>query len=443
MSLPVEQAVLAAILYDQDVVIGAMDRGITPDMFGTAEHQAIYRAMTDLAKDRIAPNFLLLSDELDRRGFDKATLALARIMESPPEPMSYGSMLERFLAEHRARQAKQAAAKLIEEISRNPFADIDALVTDMFHDLSAHSTQPTGPVPFSTYAEDMRERLRAQAEGTWEEKLVPTGLPSLDRRLGGGMRGGELIVLAARPSMGKSALALKLARAATRVGPTYMASLEMTGSSIYERSVADMAGMSLDAMRVRKLNPDHLRLLQRVNEDMAKVPVYVDDTAGLTTEQAAMRATRFQAERGLSAIIVDYLQIMGDQGPKGGNDNARVSRMSQALKQLAMRLNVPVVMLSQLNREVERRNPPIPQLSDLRDSGSIEQDADVVMMLYRQDYYVERSGISEDPAKRGICDVMVLKQRNGATGTVPLRFRAHTMTFSDPTDPTYLQGAAD
>src|SRR5690606_25910934 len=139
--------------------------------------------------------------------------------------------------------------------------------------------------------------------------------------------------------------------------------------------------------------------LQRVNEDMAKVPVYIDDTAGLTTEQASMRATRFQAERGLSAIIVDYLQIMGDQGPKGGNDNARVSRMSQALKQLAMRLNVPVVMLSQLNREVERRNPPIPQLSDLRDSGSIEQDADVVMMLYRQDYYVERSGISEDPAK--------------------------------------------
>jgi replicative DNA helicase len=444
MSTQIERAVLASILFDQDVVIAAQDRGITAEMFSTPDHRSVYAAMAELAAQRIAPDLVAVSDALERQGMDDATLKLADLMGEEVRPMAVGSYLDTFLAHHRARVAKAAAARFIEEVSRNPHVDVEALVTTLFHDLAHSATMPTGPQPFAAYAEAMAERLAMQAAGTWAEQIVTTGLPTLDKRLGGGFRGGELIVLAARPSMGKSALALKLAReAAVRHGPVLLASLEMTGSSIYERAVADLAGMSLDAMRVPKLNAQHLTLLERVNRHLAGVPVAIDDTAGLTTDQLAMRAARFQAEHGLSAVVVDYLQIMGDAKGKGENDQYRVARMSQGMKQLAMRVNVPVVMLSQLNREVERRNPPIPQLADLRDSGAIEQDADAVMMLYRHDYYSERGMATEDPSRRGTCDVLIQKQRNGATGSVPLRFRAETMTFSDPTEPTYLKGAAD
>jgi len=300
---------------------------------------------------------------------------------------------------------------------------------------------------------------------------ITTGLESINAKLGG-MHPSDLVILAGRPGMGKSSLATNIAfNAASRyvrdmedgidpaksVGaPVAIFNLEMSADQLATRILAEQSGISSQDLRMGKISQQEFRNLARASADLQNLPLYIDDTPALTIAALRTRARRLKRQRGLGMIIVDYLQLLSGGGKSGGGEQNRVqeiSEISRGLKQLAKELNLPVIALSQLSRAVEQREDKRPQLSDLRESGSIEQDADMVLFIYRDEYYVQ----SREPKKPadgddvkvfeahdewmremerayGISELIIAKQRHGATGKVRLKFESRITKFSDLAD---------
>jgi len=278
-------------------------------------------------------------------------------------------------------------------------------------------------------SEDMQEArsVFAAASATLGETgaIVPSGFAAVDQKLDGGFRGGDLVIVAARPSMGKSALITGVANNMTKQGyGCTVFSLEMKAQQLANRMIAERAWIPLGAIRTGNLSgQQHVDFAGAAGE-LSERPLTICDMPGLTFADIAQRA-RAQVERyGHRCIIVDYLQIMG--GLDAANMNYAVGAITKGFKNLAKELNVPIILLSQLSRAVELRKPPIPIMSDLRDSGSIEQDADIIAMLYRPEYYL-REGCPED--EKDLVNIIFVKQRDGATGTVDMRFHAPTASF--------------
>jgi replicative DNA helicase len=281
-------------------------------------------------------------------------------------------------------------------------------------------------------------------------------LRALDGLLGG-LHKSDLVILAARPSMGKSALASNIAFAAARAhrreaGPDGQMhtvdgasvgffSLEMSAQQITTRILAEQAGVPSERIRRGKLTSTEMDRLIDVTAGLQNLPLHVDDTPALSISALRSRARRMKRQRGLDLVVVDYLQMVDASNRKDGRVQ-EVSEVSRGLKALAKELEVPVLALSQLSRNVENRSDKRPQLSDLRDSGTIEQDADVVMFIYREEYYLER-GTDADRARigdvAGKAEVLIAKQRHGPTGVAHLRFDAPTTCFAD--DPDFLADA--
>jgi replicative DNA helicase len=277
---------------------------------------------------------------------------------------------------------------------------------------------------------------------------ISTGLAALDELLGG-LHKSDLVILAGRPSMGKTALVTNIAFAAARAhrqepGPdgkpctvdgasVGFFSLEMSAQQLTTRILAEQAGVPSDHIRRGKLSGSEMERLLSVAPDLERLPLHVDDTPARTISGLRARARRLKRQRGLDLIVVDYLQLLEASNRKDGRVQ-EVSEITRGLKTLAKELDVPVLALSQLSRKVEDRTDKRPQLSDLRDSGSIEQDADVVMFVYREEYYLER-GSDADRARlgsvKGLAEVHIAKQRHGPTGTAYLRFDGPTTRFSD------------
>lgn len=295
---------------------------------------------------------------------------------------------------------------------------------------------------------------------------ITTGLENVNSRMGG-LHKSDLIILAGRPGMGKTSLATNIAfNAAQRwvrdaedgieEGKSAGAkvaffSLEMSADQLATRVLAEQSGISSEALRMGKISQQDFRNLARAAAELETLPLYIDDTPGLTIAALRTRARRLQRRHGIGLIIVDYLQLLQGSG-RSSNDNRvqEISEISRGLKTLAKELNVPVLALSQLSRAVEQREDKRPQLSDLRESGSIEQDADIVLFVYREDYYVaarepKRPSDGDDPKifddhtkwatemERvfGLCELIIAKQRHGATGKAMLRFDAKITRFSD------------
>ncbi|WP_332810949.1 replicative DNA helicase [Sphingomonas sp.] len=302
---------------------------------------------------------------------------------------------------------------------------------------------------------------------------VTTGLESVNAKTGG-LHHSDLLILAGRPGMGKTALATNIAfNAAQRfvrdqedgIAPEKSAgaavaffSLEMSADQLATRVLAEQSGISSENLRMGKISQQDFRNLARAAAELESLPLYIDDTPGLTIASLRTRARRLKRQRGIGMIVVDYLQLLQGTG-RNGNDNRvqEISEISRGLKTLAKELQVPVLALSQLSRAVEQREDKRPQLSDLRESGSIEQDADIVLFVYREEYYVAsrepKRPIEGDDAKTfeahdqwardmervyGLSELIVAKQRHGATGKVKLRFEAKITRFSDFIEDTYL-----
>ncbi len=292
-----------------------------------------------------------------------------------------------------------------------------------------------------------------------------TGLEGLNAKIGG-LHKSDLIIVAGRPGMGKSSLATNIAFAAAQRfirdvedgiepeksagAPVALFSLEMSADQLATRILAEQSGISSENLRMGKISQQEFRQLARAAGELQNLPLYIDDTPGLTIAALRTRARRLKRQKGIGVVVVDYLQLLQGSG-KGSNDNRvqEISEISRGLKQLAKELSVPVIGLSQLSRAVEQREDKRPQLSDLRESGSIEQDADIVLFIYREDYYLlakqpaddhpDFAAWQEEMARAyGRAEVIVAKQRHGATGKVPLRFDSRITKFSDFVGDNYL-----
>jgi replicative DNA helicase len=295
---------------------------------------------------------------------------------------------------------------------------------------------------------------------------ITTGLDGLNAKIGG-LHRSDLIVIAGRPGMGKSALATNIGFAAAQrflrereedIEPgkgagaaVALFSLEMSADQLATRILAEQSGISSENLRMGKISQQEFRHLARAAGELQSLPLYIDDTPGLTIAALRARARRLKRQKHIGMVIVDYLQLLQGTGRNGGNDNRvqEISEISRGLKQLAKELDLPVIGLSQLSRAVEQREDKRPQLSDLRESGSIEQDADIVMFIYREDYYLSAKQPADDhpdfPAWQeemgrayGLAEVIVAKQRHGATGKVRLKFDSRFTKFSDTADDSYL-----
>ena len=319
-----------------------------------------------------------------------------------------------------------------------------------------------------SFAEATRDALqtaeRALNSGGHLSGLT-TGLESLNSKIGG-LHKSDLLIVAGRPGMGKSALGTNIGFAAAQRflrdtedgiepeksagAPVAMFSLEMSADQLATRILAEQSGISSENLRMGKISKQEFRQLARAAAELESLPFYIDDTPGLTIAALRARARRLKRQKGIGMVIVDYLQLLQGTG-RNANDNRvnEISEISRGLKTLAKELNVPVIGLSQLSRAVEQREDKRPQLSDLRESGSIEQDADIVLFIYREDYYLAARQPADDLPDfaewqeemgrvYGLAEILVSKQRHGATGKVRVKFDSRITKFSDRVDEGFL-----
>jgi len=269
-----------------------------------------------------------------------------------------------------------------------------------------------------------------QLENLYNQKGSITGVPSgfveLDRKTAG-LHGSELILIAARPAMGKTAFALNIGTyAATRAGcPVAIFSLEMSKEQLANRILCSEALVDSNKVRTGELEDEEWGKLAQTSGELSTAEIYVDDTPGISVMEIRAKCRKLKLEKNIGLVIIDYLQLIQGSGKRGASREQEIAEISRSLKILAKELNVPVIALSQLSRAVEGRPDHRPMLSDLRESGSIEQDADIVMFLYRDDYYNENS------EKKNIAEVIIAKQRSGSTGTVELAWLGSYTKFAN------------
>ena len=429
-----ERVFLGSLLIDRDAIASVAER-IQPEAFALPRHADIYRAFASLFGRRVPPDVVTVSGELKRHGWDDERIDLADLvamMIEVPWACHAPYYADLVVEQARARAVTDAGLLMVQTARSSPATDPAEVVQEALATLPTLGAVATiGPVPYAELAADYQERIHRMRAGEVSRTETPTGFRVLDRTLRGGVRRGELILLGARPSMGKTALALQLAHNAARTGaPVLIFSAEMSASSLIERAVAEVSGLPPRAVEENTLSDERHNALLYATERTAILPIRVDDTSGITIDQMIVRVQRAQAMGTVALVIFDYLELAGDR-VKGDSEERRVAEIGRKLKHLSRVCDVPVMALCQLSRQPESRAGNVPRLSDLRYSGSLEAHADVVMFLFRHDYYVAQHQAEPDPTKDGIAEVIVAKHRNGPTGTVSLRFREETMTFRE------------
>lgn len=449
-SLEAEMALLGALLLDPRVtpdVLGLVSR---PEDFYAEAHAAIFRTLVEVYDRQPDADLVPILDALRDRGqleLIGGEEYLRRL--ATDSPGSTGAMhYARIVADKaKLRRLIDAAEQIRHEALSSGQLGLDGARevldrAEMMVFEIAQEDRRSDPQSLADLLQREVDRLEA-SEGQGISGL-PTGFDDLDELLRG-LQPGEMIVLAARPSMGKTAMALTLAEQIARGGrtpwqphprgpsvPVAVFSLEMTRGAVAQRFLSAMSQVSSHELRSGKRfgDAEWRRILHACGE-LKDCPVYIDDTPGLTVLQLRARARRMVAQHGVRAIFVDYLQLLTAPGASRESRQVEVSAISRSIKALARELNVPVVCLSQLNRASEQREGNRPRMSDLRESGSIEQDADVVMLLHREDYYHvgNPDWAAENPDKVGVAEVIVAKQRNGPTDVVRLTWDPHTTRF--------------
>ncbi len=424
-----EMAVLGSILIDKNAMIKVVDV-VTADDFYIPEHSIIFRAMLDLF-ERNAPldvlslqTYLEEKGNLERAGNSSYLAGLVNAVASPASAGHYATIVNR----KRVLRDLISASYSIGEMGYQEDQDVDMLVDQAEKHIYAiaHRSLRQKFFPVRDALQEAWERIDNLHKGDGAVNGVPTGFDKLDNLLSGFQKS-DLVILAARPSLGKTSLALDIARNAAiqHKIPVGIFSLEMSNQQLIDRFIAAEAHVDLWKLRTGRLS-EHSNDFVRINDALARLaeaPIYIDDEGTSNILQMRAMARRLQAESNLGLIIIDYLQLMQ---PRQNTDNMvqQITEISRSLKQLARELNIPVLALSQLSRAVEQRHPPIPKLSDLRESGSIEQDADVVMFIYREDR------TKKDSARPNIAEILVEKHRNGPTGKVDLYFNQEKASFS-------------
>jgi replicative DNA helicase len=423
-----EQSVLGSILVDRDAILRVADF-LRPVDFYRQQHADIYEAMLALHGQREPIDLITLGDELARRDRLEAVggaAYLASLMNTVPTAVHvehYGRIVERKSVLRNLISAAGKIAAVGYEVANDAEIAIDRAESILF-EISQHRTTG-GFESLATLLGQAYDRLEYLHEHRGQILGIPSGLGQLDLLLGG-FQPSDLIILAARPSVGKTSLALNIAQhAAVREGKKVAVfSLEMSREQLALRLLSAESGINPRPLQTGFVDETDWSKIAQVMNDMHNAPLWIDDQPGLSGMELRTKARRLEAEqKGLDLVIVDYLQLMQASTPsRDANRVQEVSEISRGLKELARELKVPVIALSQLSRGVEQRGTAEPRLSDLRESGSLEQDADVVLFLYRE-------GEQNPEAEFEVVKAKVSKHRNGPIGEVPLNFRKANTRF--------------
>jgi replicative DNA helicase len=426
-SVEAEESVLGAVLLDSDAANVALEK-LQPEDFYRPAHQAVFDVVLDLF-NRNEPvdavtvaEGLRRSDMLERVG---GLSFLTHLIDAVPTTSNiehYASIVEEHALRRRLLRVGGDIGKLATEVDK-PISDVIDKAEQSVYAVSekrvGEGLAPIDPLlgPAIERAEELH-RLGAEVTG------LSTGLRDLDRKLAG-LHPGNLIVIAARPAMGKSTLAIGIAQhIAVQGDPVAIFTLEMSREEVVSRMLCSQGRIDSQRLRTGRLTEGDFSKLSSAANVLYKKPIYVDDSPGLTVTEIRAKCRRLKRRRGLGLVVVDYLQLM--HGTEGENRQQEIAIISRSLKNLARELQIPVVGVSQLNRSLETREDKRPRLGDLRESGAIEQDADIVLFIYRHEYYHP-----EAIETKGIAEVAIAKHRQGSVGRVDLTFLPEFTLFSD------------
>ena len=427
-NIEAEEAVLGSLLIDPDAII-RIATFLQPEDFYVQRHGWIYAAVRELHERREPADLVTLTDELERRdqlGQIGGPAFLTSLINATPTSIHveyYARIVERTAILRRLIDAATQIAKL----AYQDVDDVDEVVDRAESIIFVVSEKRVSRdlVPIRQVLDEFYDRIEYLSAHQGEIIGIPTGLADLDKLLGGFQRS-DLIIIAGRPGMGKTSLALSMALQAARKWDKRIGifSLEMSSEQVVQRLVSAETGIDSQRLRLGAIHEDEWPVFVQATSLLSNTQVYIDDTPAISALEMRTKARRLHAEYGLDMIIVDYLQLMrGDLHSE--NRVQEISFISRSLKSLARELNIPVVALSQLSRAVESRHDKRPMLSDLRESGSIEQDADVVLFLYRDDIY------NPDTEFPNIAELRVAKHRSGPTGIFSVYFKKELAQFMD------------
>ncbi len=436
-NIDAEEAILGAILVNPNCMNKVVEH-IKPDSFYKPAHRYVYEAMLELYNSEDKLDIVTVSDVLNMN--QKLELVGGRAFIND---LSYKTITTTNV-EYYAKIVQEKAIKrsLISAGSEivsagydlNPVEEsleqAEKLIFDIASQKASQSLSPIKDLVYDTYSE-LEERANNKGKLTG----VPTGFYDLDTYTNGLQRS-DLIILAARPAMGKTAFALNIAQnVALRANtPVALFSLEMSKKQLVQRLLASEAEVDTQRLKTGNLQAKDWEKLALASSSISEAPIYIDDTAGCTITDLRAKCRRLaMSEKNLGLIVIDYLQLIEGTGRE--DRMQQISSISRGLKILAKELNVPIIALSQLSRAVESRNDKRPMLSDLRESGSIEQDADIVMFIYREDYYKnanEEEEAAEKAANKGTATIIIAKHRNGPVGDVNLLFQGSITKFKNP-----------
>ncbi|WP_294521839.1 replicative DNA helicase [uncultured Anaerovibrio sp.] len=429
-NIDAEQAVLGAMLIKKEA-IAEVSQLLRPEDFYRDAHKIIYEAMLALfnrnepADIVTVTNYLDKENKLDKVGGITFVTALANIVPTAANVNFHANIVrEKADLRHLINTATDIAGMAYE--ATDDVSDVidksEKMIMEVANRQNVSTFTPMQEIVMETF-----DKINTLYESKGGLTGISCGFKDLDA-LTSGLQASDLILVAARPSMGKTAFTLNIAANVALKEKKTVAffSLEMSKQQLVQRMLCSEGGIDSQKLKNADLSTEDWEKLVRTADKVSAAPLYIDDTAGITVNELRSKARRLKAEHGLDLIIIDYLQLMQGRS-KGGSDNRQqeISDISRSLKAVARELNVPVIALSQLSRSVESRQIKRPMLSDLRESGSLEQDADIVMFLYREDYY------DPETANKNITEVIVAKHRNGPVDTVKMFFKKEFTRFND------------
>jgi replicative DNA helicase len=435
-----ERSLLGGLLLDAGQLLEVREV-LKAEDFHRPAHQHLYTLVCEMADGGVVPDPTTVLDQVERRGDAEKVGGIAYVLALPQACASVDNLPTYALRvrEYAVRRQLLLASRQIEEDIQDGVLDLPALL-DGAEKAIFEISNLSGPRdwhPLSSVIDEQILEIQRRASTPGDVTGVTTGFVDLDKRLAG-LQKTDLIILAARPAMGKTAFVLNLALNAALKGGVAVGifSLEMSRHQLATRMLCSHARVDASNVRTGNLDPnDDWRRLIEASEVLHALPILIDDTPGLTITQLRSKARRLRAEHpDLGLIVIDYLQLMqGTGGAKESRENV-ISNISRGLKILAKELDIPVIALSQLNRSLESRTDKRPMPSDLRESGAIEQDADIILFIYRDEVY------NQDSPKKGIAEIIIAKQRSGPIGTVELAFLDKYILFQNLAGPGEAPG---
>jgi replicative DNA helicase len=440
-SVEAEQAVLGGLMLDANAWDAVADVISAADFY-RRDHRLIFEAIAEVAEIRGTPDVVTITEHLERKGRleevggQPYVLTIARDTPSAANVRAYADIIrERSILRQLASAGAEIAAASIDSRGRPASELVDEAERRVFQIAERGSRGRSGFVAVRDILPQTIDRLDTLHQSPGEIRGVPTGFTQLDRKTAG-LQPGDLVVIAGRPSMGKSTLAVNIAESAAiaRGVPAAIFTMEMSSEQMTLRMISSLGRVNQGHLRTGNFTDEDWSRIQGAMAQLSGAPIYLDESPALTPTELRARARRLKRERGLGLVIVDYLQLMQVPGTKE-NRATEISEISRSLKALAKELHVPVIAISQLNRAVEQRTDKKPVMSDLRESGAIEQDADLILLIYREEVY------DQNTTRRGVADIIIAKQRNGPIGEVQLTFLGEYTRFENLVAESYGEGA--